>query len=415
MVVLDLERLVAHPVRIVPFDLGRKLETADIDDVKAHCVAEGFALKSPTQRQRAILKDLGLTFSIQTNIDAFLFETGILVVVINESARDYSDQKEHFSIAYGEDRKRAHEQLFHWTHPSSACIWEEIETLRGIVKKRSGAKTCLRPSASPVFENGGFSYVMTLSLFDTNIISQMGQDFADYPAWLQRNLYALLDPSTLYLEDSSAFSNEDVTQGSIQQALENIRIESAPVDYERHRHVATYMSWAAVVMIGQITTNDREEYTALEVQLQSDWYYVYCLGRSMAALDRQGRSNIMLLQRQHYELSLLADRLFDFDDSSVPSRVITLQKGLVMTSGLQENLEALQKQTVFIIEHEKSKNEIKQRRLAQTSEVFLFVIAFIEIAPIVAEYGEHIFHGAGVLTNVLIVIIGSVLMIWKNR
>ena len=57
---------------------------------------------------------------------------------------------------------------------------------------------------------------------------------------------------------------------------------------------------------------------------------------------------------------------------------------------------------------------MRQKKLGQSSEVLLFFIAFIEIAPTVAEYGNKLFPNGGIIANIIIVILGLVLLMRKD-
>ena len=47
----------------------------------------------------------------------------------------------------------------------------------------------------------------TVSLFDVKLEETQNKSFKYYPDWLKSNIYALLDPSVIYLEDSSKFES----------------------------------------------------------------------------------------------------------------------------------------------------------------------------------------------------------------
>ena len=227
-------------------------------------------------------------------------------------------------------------------------------------------------------------------------------------------MVALLDPAVLYLEDSSKFEAATEVNFDLSQILRELEINKDLTDYERHRHINTFMSWAAVAIFGQLQNIDREEYTALEVQLQSDWFYVYCLDKSLDDLDSLTKKDVIRIQRQHYEIDLLENRLFDFDDSSMPTRVLDIQKGLVETSGLAGNIQHLQRKMQYILERERLDSELRQKHLGQSTEILLFIIAFIEIAPTVVEYGDMIYPNAGVVGSVVMILLGIILLIRKN-
>lgn len=403
----------ALPVRIIPFDLGRSLDEKDIADIKEYTAAKYTSL-ALSLRQKSILKNCVASFFLDDEVSAFVYQNGITVIVIKERAVEGFKDDRQFAILYGENRKKAHSSLFNWAHEKSQTIRTTISGLKSIVYHNSKSKISLRLSAAEEFENKGLSYVMTLSLFDVKLEETQNKSFKNYPDWLKSNIYALLDPSVIYLEDSSKFESTNEISFDIKRILENIEIDGDLKDYERHRHVNAYMSWAAVVVIGQIQSTDIEEYTALEVQLQSDWFYVYCLEKGLEKSEKVSKKDIVGYQRQSYELDQLENRLYDFDDSSMPTRILDIQRGLVDTSGLADNIHHLKRKIDYILEREKLNNELKQKKLGQSSEILLFIIAFIEIAPTVAEYGNRIYPNAGVLANILIVILGFILLIRKE-
>ena len=402
--------IIAHPIRIIPFDLGRKLLPEDIISINQ---AEYNNLDlSP--RQESILKGLSVGLGISDHLSAYIYDNGICVFVVEEETIAFKDDYERFSIRYGENRKRAHSALFKWEHDDSQIIWDVIAYLRNIVKVNTPKNVSLRKSGNERFENKGLSYIMTLSMFDINPELVNSNRFSSYPEWLKSNIYALLDPAVLYLEDSSKFESATDVKFDLNRLLKELEINQDLNDYERHRHLSTYMSWAAVTAFGQLQEVDKEEYTALEVQLQSDWFYIYCLDKCLDDLNNPNRKDVVEIQRQSYEIDLLENRLYDFDDSSMPTRILDIQKGLVNTSGLEGNIQHLQRKIRFILERERLNSELKQKRLGQSTEILLFVIAFIEIAPTVAEYGNNLYPNFGTVANFLIVILGIVLLSRKN-
>ena len=293
-------------------------------------------------------------------------------------------------------------------------IWDVIVDLRKIVREHAPQKTTLRKSASEQFENKGLSYIMTLSMFDVSKEIINSTSFKNYPDWLKSNIYALLDPAVLYLEDSSKFESATEVDFDLSKILSELEINEDLTDYERHRHINTFMSWAAVTIFGLLQDIDREEYTALEVQLQSDWFYVYCLDKSLDDFSNPTKKDVVDIQRQHYEIDLLDNRLFDFDDSSMPTRILDIQKGLVETSGLAGNIQHLQRKMQYILEREHLDSELRQKHLGQSTEILLFIIAFIEIAPTVIEYGNSFYPNAGVAASFFIILLGIILLIRKN-
>ena len=406
-------QITAYPVRIIPFDLGRNLQPDDIALVDTSLLSQ-YKRHDLTPRQESILKGVVSSYKINDHLYLFLYENGICVIVVEEDNLKFKNDRERFSIPYGENRKKAHSAFFKWEHKDSSTIWNVIAELRATIKDHTPKKVRLRKSGSEEFESRGLSYIMTLSMFDVDEEIINGNPFSTYPDWLKSNIYALLDPAVLYLEDSSKFESATGVDFDLNKILSELEIDENPNDYEHHRHLSTYMSWAAVTTFGQLQKIDREEYIALEVQLQSDWFYVYCIDKSLDELKNPTKRDMVSIQKLHYEIDLLDNRLYDFDDSSMPTRILDIQKGLVETSGLSNNIQHLQRKIQYILERERLNSEQKQKKLGQSTEIFLFILAFIEIAPTVAEYGNSIYPNAGVIANCLMVLLGVILLIRKN-
>ena len=407
-----------YPYRIIPFDIGKNLNDTDCSLLMEFLDHSEFPLKQLTARQKSIFKNILCSCYSNNNheLTFFIFKNGIVVCCILDESLSFDERESSsFSIKYGENRKKAHNELFQWEHRFSTEIWGFIEQLRIIVRQNNDIRS-IRKSSSIDFENRGLSYVMTLSMFAISKDITGNKGFKGYPKWLQNNIYAMLDPSLVFLEDSSVFlTSEDITY-DLERIIDDIECDEIPKDYEKHRNVDIYMSWAAVLVVGEITGTEIEEYLTLEIQLQCDWYYIYCMEKELDNVDRlEERDAVIRLQEKGYEIELIKNRLYDFDDSSMPSRIIDIQQGLVETSGLDENIEHLNRRIAFVLEREKLHSEIRQKKLAQSSELLLFIIAFIEIAPTVAEYGEKIFHNAGVIVNLVIIVIGLVLLLRKDR
>lgn len=405
--------ITARPVRIIPFDLGRTLHNNDIAEIKNY-VASNCSNLSLTPRQESVLKGVEVVFRKNSIISGFVYGNGICVIVVNDTPMHFQNKVESFSIRYGENRKQAHSDFFKWKHETSDEIWTLIGDLRSLIEKNTARGVKIRRSASTTFENKGLSYIMTLSFFDIHESIIASTTFRKYPDWLKSNIYALLDPAVLYLEDSSKFESSSEIGFDLDRILQEIEIDEEVVDYERHKHVNTFMSWAAVVVCGQLQDTDFEEYTALEVQLQCDWFYIYCLDKCLDDYTHPTKKELIEIQEQNYEVDLLVNRLYDFDDSSMPTRVLDIQKGLVTSSGLDGNIQHLQRKIQYMLEREQLNSSLRQKRLSQSTEILLFIVAFIEIAPTVEEYGSRLFPHAGIIANALLVIIGVVLLLRKD-
>jgi hypothetical protein len=195
---------------------------------------------------------------------------------------------------------------------------------------------------------------MTLSLFETLEPKNQLFEVAKYPNWLKNNISVLLEPSIIYMEDSMKFCQiDEVENCELNHIINSLNDEATFVDFEKRRHVSAFMSWAAVVVIGELGDVDIEEYIAMEVELQHKWFYVYCLEKNLPvdiADLKKSKIDIVKLRGLSYEVELFEELIKFFDDSSLPERIKLIQEGLVKTSGLYEILEKVGEKFSFGIE-----------------------------------------------------------------
>lgn len=400
------------PTRIIPFDLGRSLDEKDKISINNNKLFENKKVIL-SMRQSALLKGVLGCYILDNNVYCYIYYNGITVIVVNDKQVQFKETYKDFSIAYGVNRKNAHADFFNWKHEKSSIIKLAISQLRNIILSNTKKGTEIRKSADESFENQGLSYIMTLSFFDVKKEIIENHNYKNYPMWLKRNIYALLDPCLLYLEDSNKFK-EEINIVNTNTLLDEVELDYEVLDYERHKNINAFMSWAAVIVIGELRETERIDYTMLEVQLQSDWFFVYCLDKQLNKHSVPNKKEIIEIQKQSYEIDLLDNRLYDFDDSSMPTRILDIQKGLIETSGLNNSIEHIQRKIKYILEIVKINSELRQKRFGQSAEILLFIIAFIEIAPTVAEYGNKVYPNLGLLGNLLLILLGIVFLIRKN-
>jgi hypothetical protein len=408
----EVSQLTAMPVRVIPFDLGCPISEAKEIEIQ-NFVGTNFHIWELSGRTKSILSDRCIAFftvSEHERIYYFVFKNGICVCTFVDEKTSIIEDKEFFSIEYCAKRQESHDAIFDWTHPISNHISETIESLRRIVHRNEKS---IRPSGLNSFEYKGLSYVMTLSLFSYE--QEHINDRARLPGWLKNNITCLLDPEILFLEDSRYFAH---SSGGDRQAQRKIIESLEPIehrDYDVRPHLSTFISWSAVLVMGNISECDIEEYTALEIELQKNWYYIYCIEKALQ-FENTGKIEGTKLRKLKYELELYENRLRQFEDSSLPSRFLQIQEGLLETSGILTNLNRVQRKLDCLIETAAFENQVKQKKFSQTSEILLFIIAYIQIAPIVYEY-LNAYLGPRVTTFGLLAVAlaGAALLILKNR
>ena len=405
--------VLVRPVRIVPFDLGAELTEEDLAGLDRYLNDHEYHNRVDS-RASVLLEDYVRDGFICESLRYTIFSTGITVITVLEGELQIDDY-EHFSLDYNANRKNAHSELFGWKHRFSSAVGEFIRDLRGIV--HANHRT-IRVSGSETFENKGMSYVMTIAFY--RISDYEGQYvYSKLPPWFKKNVAATLDPSLLYLEDSAVFNNDfKGSKKKLSQIIDDIECEGDCLDYDTRKNITALMSWSAVMIIGEPSEQDVNDYIDLEVNLQSKWYHVYCLGHDIPkSLEdvRKRRLNGVTIQKSINLLESIADELYSFEDSSAPYRYLKINQGLVQTSGLEEMIRAYQKKLRHIAELMSLEDRERQKKYASTSEVLLLIIASLQILPIVSGQVPTDHAWVSFLIIGILIFVGAIIIHTKNK
>lgn len=395
----------AKPVRLVPLDLG-----APIDDVLHRKLSDSLG-KYPisiTERELSLLVG-SVAVRLSPTCRIFMFKTGICVAVIEEQSINFD--KYGFEVEYCTDRKTTHHSLYGWEHRDSAIIMEVVTDLRRIVHEyyeERMMKDKIRISGNSDFENQGMSYVFTLSLF---YIQNWNKRWDLMDDSLKRSILALLDPAILHLEDSA-----DLGHKSRSRDLSNMDLSIPPKDYENRVNISTYMSWSSVLVFGDISEEDHSDYVSMEIDIQSKWYYTYCI-------ERDAPSTFESAKERNYSSAVISTKMNEskmvlenltYKGSKLPSRFSAIQKGMVDTSKLIDNYRIYKRKMDFFSEmflfEEEEARKVRRRRYALANEFFLLVIALIQMFSIL--FG--LLNSGGTFSSILISLgaVGLVAVAW---
>ncbi len=374
-------------------------------------------------RQQAILSNEAtycslVSHELECQIKMIIFDTGIGVFIIFDKEELYPDDPL-FVIDYLTKRKQCHASILNWNHPASFLLNKTLEDLRSLVNKYHKDT---RPTSR---ENGGLSYVMSISFItSSNFSDHYALRWDLFPESLKKAIPAILNPSILSMEDSLLLPNENqVNREYILSCLENINEQ--PKDYEIRIHIMTFMSWAAVLVVGNCNELEKDDYIFLEIELQHYWYYLYCLETSLPIRDLKLETEKLSLEqvmRQRFELELIEENLKFIDDSSIPERYTPIIEGLIQTSRIHELFNRYRRKLDYCREILLLRQQSKQRLLSQTSEILLFLVAYLQIAPILYNFIFNLFEMDDLLKTyvsmvflILLFILGSVILVFKNK
>ena len=221
---------------------------------------------------------------------------------------------------------------------------------------------------------------------------------------MKTTISALLDPSSLRIEDSP--------YDDPQQDVDLSDIKIIPQrDYDSGTNVSAYMSRYATLVIGELRTSDCLEYRAIEIDIQSRRHYLKCLENNMPksideALDRKYTAS--KIQTKINESDMFMENT-PYSQSSISSRFVNIQKGMMETSGILRLNRRYRRKMKSLGELLMLNSQEKQRRYGLVSEVLLFMIALIHLFYI----SSNIFRGnipSEVIVNstILVAVVGLI-------
>ena len=226
----------------------------------------------------------------------------------------------------------------------------------------------------------------------------------------------MLEPSIAHAEDSLIYSTAADSENSVEE-IDLTELEE-PHDWIRSSDYSVYISWAAVLLY--TASSEKMSFSALEyleVDLQAMWLYTYCLYENLKNYNSGHKLLVSKLRSDLYRFKRKYNEFRNVDDSSAPAYITRLRDELIRTSGIEAYAEKYMEYIEFCITETESINAEKQKKYSWLNEILLFIIAFIQIAPMIYELmtgGYHDIQIMPVITMGIFVIIAIIIIILKD-
>ena len=231
------------------------------------------------------------------------------------------------------------------------------------------------------------------------------------------NLHIMLDPGIAHKEDSAIYSNITIADSGNSLNVELSSLE-APTDWIRSPELSMYISWSAVLLYSSrreaMNSNIVE---ALEVDLQSMWLYTYCVYDNLKKYKSSHKILASKLRSDLYKFKRKYNEFINLGDSNVPDYVAKMRAELIRTSGIESYAVQYMEYIEYCIAETESINAEKQKKYSWLNEILLFIIAFVQIAPMLYELmtgGVQNIQIWPVIVMVLIVIAAIIVIVRKD-
>lgn len=397
-----------RPYRNIPFDIGHILNDKDIMSIKSRMADSNYKEMDIHQFLKKLSNEIVLRFCISDCIRLYVYSFGIGVFTIRDT--DFKIQTDSFAIDYCQNRKKAHHDYLKGTHQHSTELFKVIDILRGCVRDNHKS---IRITANNTWENNGLSYVMTVSVVQIpSITSLISTEMSSLEL---QNLSILLEPGMVHQEDSMLIAND--SEMNDLNEYSSVAATKTPKNWLKSKEAGLYISWAAVIVYANRIENNSLSYLEyLEVDLQAMWMYIYCM---YFALSQKKAKNMKSSNLKH-ELFVFKKKYNSFlssNDSSMPEYLKQIRLELINTSAIEEEKEKYIEYLEYCIEEVQSINDEKTRKYSIISEVLLFVIAYVQIAPMLYHLLMGDYSNLGlwqICVVVMVAVIGILLVIRKE-
>lgn len=373
------------PQRYIPFDLGAALNKECETLFSSYFKEKGLKIMNIPGLLSSLSGDILFKIEVNVAIRLYIFSYGIGVFMVED---DSYNMDEKYAVDYCQYRKEAHKELLEFRRGNISKIIEAIiDDLRKIVK---GKNSKVRPSANKYWEYGGLSYVMTVSYIIKK--DKERKDYEKFTDLDKKNLQIMLQPSLAHKEDTMAMAEMEGAGEQFDPYNFEIERVDSPKNWIRSEDCAVYISWAAVVIyLRDLFGKYMEMIEYLEVDLQAMWLFTYCQYLNLKYWSTNSKLSSGQLKKEKYNFQRKYNEFISDDDSSIPVYIGEIRNELINTSGIEKEKNNYMEYIDFCIDETESMESEQQRKYSVMNEILLFIIAFIQIAPMLysAMIGEY--------------------------
>ena len=399
------------PQRYIPFDIGMRIDSTTILKFENYFKDNNYKICEKSGLLKSISSDVIFKIEISTALRLYIFSYGIGVFMLEDNLYQ---MKEKFAVEYCEYRKKAHKEILEFAHESiSIQIQEIIRNLRTLV---SDKKKNIRPSANEEWESHGLSYVMTVSYIIKK--DKERKNYEEFTEIEKKDLQIMLQPSIAHKEDTLTMAEYLEPEHEFDPYNFQVEKIAAPINWIKSEDCAIYISWAAVVIYLQdLLGKYMELIEYLEVDLQAMWLYTYCQYINLKSWAKRKKLTSVELKKLKFNFQRKYNEFISDNDSSIPIYIFNIRNELINTSGIDHEKNNYMEYIDFCIDETESYEAEQQRKYSVMNEVLLFIIAFVQIAPMMyaALTGQYKdLQLWPVIVMVIVVIVAIIFIVKKD-
>lgn len=389
------------PIRFVPFDIGTPLNL-DLVNYLKNSLSKDYNRIKLSRIKEAILSENVFAFQVSEKIECYFYLNGMACFVIKCPKYEVSNDSS-FAVDYLIKRRYYHNALAHSLEIDHAEYQELYQRDLKIVDQFVNVIRTMILAFQPATLHSiqsvesrrkkGFSYSYSMCCLENEEFEHFDtMDEETKSVWM-KNISCIINPSLIGQEDASIVQNTGLNREEAKQKFSSLKGKFSLSGIDVRKEVNAYVSYFSLVICAASCEKYLEEYIAFEIQLHTNWAFLYMASKYLndQTLLLNKNKDLIEAKRKLYEGEKIdLDNIIMIRQVNPPKYLKDIRQTIISTSEIEELLKRYLKKSNFYIDIIQTNIINSNRRYNTTSEIlllFISVISFMNVVNLMAIYG----------------------------
>lgn len=207
-------------------------------------------------------------------------------------------------------------------------------------------------------------------------------DYA-YNSANEQHLKVLVEPSIINMDDMLSSADTYVEYTAKTEVNKKLLDSIQNIDMSNEQE--TYITWASIVSLSRnrgMCIRNHIMLTQIEILIQRIWNMCYTQNNELNDLITNIKSQTVDIHAVIVDTYQILIESKNCISATYSSRISNLYKAIVESSQLKNNTQDLEQKLNYLIVFANSINQNKNRRIQESSEIMLFMIAIAQVVPL---------------------------------
>lgn len=207
-------------------------------------------------------------------------------------------------------------------------------------------------------------------------------DYA-YNSANEQHLKVLVEPSIINMDDMLSSADTYVEYTAKTEVNKKLLDSIQNIDMSNEQE--TYITWASIVSLSrnrEMCIRNHIMLTQIEILIQRIWNMCYTQNNELNDLITNIKSQTVDIHAVIVDTYQILIESKNCISATYSSRISNLYKAIVESSQLKNNTQDLEQKLNYLIVFANSINQNKNRRIQESSEIMLFMIAIAQVVPL---------------------------------